>query len=137
MKVKNIVLISFVSFILLEILFSCAQIVAPTGGKKDTLSPVITKTFPVNQATNFRGRQVELEFNEYVTIDNIQQQLLITPNIEGTYETKINKPLEQAIALNKTIRDIKLFSSKADSILEVLVKSDSNWFVGTFLKMIK
>lgn len=90
MKVKNIVLISFVSFILLEILFSCAQIVAPTGGKKDTLSPLITKTFPVNQTTNFRGRQVELEFNEYVTIDNIQQQLLITPNIEGTYETKIN-----------------------------------------------
>jgi DNA-binding transcriptional regulator GbsR (MarR family) len=50
---------------------------------------------------------------------------------------KITDANEDAIALNKTIRDIKLFSSKADSILDVLVKSDSNWFVGTFLKMIK
>jgi DNA-binding transcriptional regulator GbsR (MarR family) len=51
--------------------------------------------------------------------------------------SKIPDDSEESIALNKTIRDIKLFSSKADSILDVLVKSDSNWFVGTFLKMIK
>lgn len=35
------------------------------------------------------------------------------------------------------IRDIKLFSSKADSTLESLTKADSNWFVGTFMKLIK
>lgn len=35
------------------------------------------------------------------------------------------------------VREIKLFSSKADSTLDMLVKSDSNWFVGTFMKMIK
>lgn len=35
------------------------------------------------------------------------------------------------------IRDIKLFSNKADSTLDRLVKADSNWFVGTFMKMIR
>lgn len=35
------------------------------------------------------------------------------------------------------IREIKLFSSKADSTLDTLVKADSNWFVGTFMKMIR
>ncbi|MCI5082013.1 MAG: transcriptional regulator [Saprospiraceae bacterium] len=35
------------------------------------------------------------------------------------------------------IKDIKLFSNKADSTLDRLVKSDSNWFVGTFMKMIR
>ncbi len=35
------------------------------------------------------------------------------------------------------IREIKLFSNKADSTLDSLVKADSNWFVGTFMKMIK
>ena len=35
------------------------------------------------------------------------------------------------------IRDIKLFSSKADSTLDSLMKADSNWFVGTFMKMIR
>jgi DNA-binding transcriptional regulator GbsR (MarR family) len=37
----------------------------------------------------------------------------------------------------EVIRDIKLFSSKADSTLDSLVNADSNWFVGTFMKMIK
>lgn len=36
-----------------------------------------------------------------------------------------------------TVKDIKLFAAKADSTLETLVKSDSNWFVGTFMNMIK
>ena len=35
------------------------------------------------------------------------------------------------------IKEIKLFSTKADSTLETLIKSDANWFVGTFLSMIK
>ena len=37
----------------------------------------------------------------------------------------------------KMVKEIKLFSTKADSTLETLIKSDSNWFVGTFLNMIK
>ena len=37
----------------------------------------------------------------------------------------------------KMVREIKLFSNKADSTLDTLVKADSNWFVGTFLKMIR
>ena len=40
-------------------------------------------------------------------------------------------------AFAEVIKDIKLFSSKADSTLETLTKADSNWFVGTFLKMIR
>ncbi|MEA5457750.1 Ig-like domain-containing domain [Arcicella sp. LKC2W] len=70
-------------------LLSCAQIVAPTGGKKDTLAPVLVKVFPLNQSKNFNGKQIELQFDEYVSVDNILQQLSITPNLEGTYETKV------------------------------------------------
>ncbi|HMN90932.1 MAG TPA: transcriptional regulator [Saprospiraceae bacterium] len=44
---------------------------------------------------------------------------------------------EQSDEFNKVIRDVKLFASKADSTLDSLTKSDSNWFVGTFMKMIK
>lgn len=38
---------------------------------------------------------------------------------------------------SNVIKEIKLFSNKADSTLDSLVKADSNWFVGTFMKMIK
>lgn len=43
----------------------------------------------------------------------------------------------EAKEFTEVIRDIKLFSSKADSTLDTLIKADSNWFVGTFMKMIK
>jgi len=38
---------------------------------------------------------------------------------------------------SKVIKDLKLFSNKADQTLDALIKSDSNWLVGTFLKMIR
>ncbi len=38
---------------------------------------------------------------------------------------------------SKVIKDIKLFSNKADATLDTLTKADSNWFVGTFMKMIR
>lgn len=38
---------------------------------------------------------------------------------------------------SKIIKDLKLFSNKADQTLDALIKSDSNWLVGTFLKMIR
>lgn len=44
---------------------------------------------------------------------------------------------KEAIAFKETIHDLKLFSNKADSALEKLVRSEPGWFVGTFLKMIK
>jgi DNA-binding transcriptional regulator GbsR (MarR family) len=51
--------------------------------------------------------------------------------------SNIREDSPEAEALVKIVRDLKLFSSKADSTLEMLVKADSNWFVGTFMKMIK
>ncbi|MEO1517305.1 MAG: transcriptional regulator [Bacteroidota bacterium] len=44
---------------------------------------------------------------------------------------------EDSRAFSEVVKDIKLFSTKADSALERLIRSDSSWFVGTFLKMIK
>ena len=44
---------------------------------------------------------------------------------------------DQTEEFKKVIKDIKLFSNKADSTLDTLVHADSNWFVGTFLNLIK
>ncbi len=37
----------------------------------------------------------------------------------------------------KVIRDIKVFSSKADSTLDRITNADSNWLFGSFISMIK
>jgi DNA-binding transcriptional regulator GbsR (MarR family) len=38
---------------------------------------------------------------------------------------------------SKVIKDIKLFSNKADSLLDTLIKADSNWFMKSFINMIR
>jgi len=37
----------------------------------------------------------------------------------------------------KIIKDLQLYSTKVDSTLDRLINADSNWFVGTFMKMIR
>lgn len=51
--------------------------------------------------------------------------------------SQVSGSAQETENFTKVIRDIKLFSSKADSMLEALAKSDANWFVGTFMKLIK
>ncbi|MBB4078078.1 DNA-binding transcriptional regulator GbsR (MarR family) [Lewinella aquimaris] len=43
----------------------------------------------------------------------------------------------EAEEFRSVIRDLKLYSHKADSALAALVKVDSNWFFSTFLTMLK
>ena len=57
----------------------CAQIVAPTGGPRDTISPKLVNTNPKMPATNFTGNRVTLYFDEYVQLADLQQNLLVSP----------------------------------------------------------
>lgn len=103
-RLKNIILFTFLSgmFIVL-ILQSCAQMANPPGGKKDTLAPKISESIPLNKSRNFKGKKIELTFNEYVGIRNLNQELLITPSV-GTYQTKI-RPQGLSIVLDSSLKD--------------------------------
>ncbi|MEO5782488.1 MAG: Ig-like domain-containing protein, partial [Ginsengibacter sp.] len=46
----------------------CAQIMAPTGGTRDTLPPVLVSVNPKQPAINFSGNRINLYFDEYVQI---------------------------------------------------------------------
>jgi DNA-binding transcriptional regulator GbsR (MarR family) len=43
----------------------------------------------------------------------------------------------ESAAFTKTVREIKLFSQKANQTLDTLVKSDANWFTSIFFKMMR
>jgi len=60
----------------------CANIIPPTGGPKDTLAPVLIKATPINQSTRFDGTNITHEFDEYVQLDNLQQELIVNPPYE-------------------------------------------------------
>lgn len=57
----------------------CAQIGAPSGGPKDTLPPVMIKAIPGNNQLNFSGNKIVLNFNEYIDVQDMQNNLLISP----------------------------------------------------------
>ena len=44
---------------------------------------------------------------------------------------------EEVLEFQKTVQDIRLFTNKADSLLETILKADSDWFIRSFLKMVK
>lgn len=51
--------------------------------------------------------------------------------------TEVEGKNEEAEGFRHVVKDLKLYSTKADSALDALVKVDSNWFFSTFLSMIK
>ncbi|MEO7049228.1 MAG: Ig-like domain-containing domain, partial [Ferruginibacter sp.] len=57
----------------------CAQIGAPVGGPKDTLAPVLVRANPPQNTTNFKGNRISLNFDEYLDVQDIQNNLLVSP----------------------------------------------------------
>ena len=37
----------------------------------------------------------------------------------------------------KVVKELELYSNKIDNTFDRLIKADSNWFVGTFMRMIR
>ena len=57
----------------------CAQIGAISGGDKDTLAPVLVSSSPKIPATNITGNKITLTFNEYVDVQELQNNLIVSP----------------------------------------------------------
>ena len=62
---------------------SCAQIVAPTGGERDKIPPIITSSKPENKAINFSQKEISIQFNEWLApLTNAKTQVIISPSVE-------------------------------------------------------
>jgi len=92
----------FIMLLSLSMFQRCAQTASPPGGKKDTLAPKILTSTPLNKSKNYSGKKVELDFNEYIGVRNLNQELLITPNV-GTYETRI-RPMGITLIMDSTLK---------------------------------
>ena len=82
---KNLVYILFS----LIILFGCAKRGTPTGGPKDSIPPVLVNASPKLNSTNFDSEEIRLTFDEWIKLDKVQDQLIISPPLEkSSYEIK-------------------------------------------------
>ena len=71
--------------------FSCScanRGVGPQGGPKDTVPPSPVKSMPENGVVSFTGNRIEIHFNEYIELDNVGQNLLMSPPQQNPPEVK-------------------------------------------------
>jgi uncharacterized protein (DUF2141 family) len=93
---------------------SCARQSAPTGGPKDTIPPVLEKSFPAQNQLNFKGQSIELTFSEMIALANPKEQIIIVPATSNPYDItnrnnrviiKFDKPLEDSVTYSINFRD--------------------------------
>ncbi|MBN1650931.1 MAG: Ig-like domain-containing protein [Bacteroidales bacterium] len=88
MQSKQIINLAFSFFILLLIVVSCANPVAPTGGPKDETPPEFLGSNPVNRARNFKADKIDLVFDEFVVLKELNKHLLVSPPMRNKLDIK-------------------------------------------------
>lgn len=63
---------------------------APTGGPKDTKPPKVTKAEPKKNQTSYHKSYIKLTFDEYVSIDNLNNELIVSPPLKYKPISKIS-----------------------------------------------
>ena len=87
-KLKHILITA--SLLLMAFLAQrCANAVAPTGGPKDERPPVVVEAIPENNSTNFFGKKIEITFDEYITLENANQNVMISPPLSEKPDIKL------------------------------------------------
>ena len=73
----------------LVMLSACANMgQGPQGGPKDTIPPMVVKELPMNGSLNVTSKKLEITFNEYIQLADIQNNVLISPPQQNAPEIK-------------------------------------------------
>jgi len=74
-----------VFFVLISMYITgCANIIPPGGGPRDSLPPKLIVALPKDSATNVRTKNFLLSFDEYVTLQGLQENLIVSPTVKNT-----------------------------------------------------
>jgi uncharacterized protein (DUF2141 family) len=85
-------------------IYGCAKIGRPDGGPKDEEPPKFVSSSPENYSTRFNKEEIRIQFDEFVKLNNPQQQIIFSPPIlprpeispmgVASKEVKIKLPLD-------------------------------------------
>ncbi len=83
-------------FLLFTILISlslprCANMARPTGGPKDTIPPKVLSEIPPNFSTNFKAKNIVIQFDEYIKLNNVGKEFSISPDVDKQPIYKVKK----------------------------------------------
>ena len=68
-------------FIAISVILGCANIQRPLGGPRDKTPPKLLKATPLNPTRNFNAKIIQLDFDEYFKLNNIYQEITISPEL--------------------------------------------------------
>jgi len=80
-RIQRILSFFFLVAVVLATL-QCARRGSPTGGPKDTTPPVLIKAEPENLTTEFKAKKIKLYFDEYIKLEDVQNQLIVSPPLK-------------------------------------------------------
>lgn len=73
------------------VLGSCANMIPPSGGPRDSLPPVLRTVTPPDSSKGFSARTITFTFDEYVELAEVQKNVLVspTPEVNPQVESKL------------------------------------------------
>lgn len=105
---------SYFSFIILVLtaisLTQCAKKGTISGGAKDEIPPKLLKAIPEQNTTNFKAKVIDLYFDEYVKLKDLNKNLIISPPLkykplispQGTASKRIRIKIQDTLKDNTT-----------------------------------
>lgn len=94
----------FALFLLLILVMGCARMSSPGGGEKDEQAPVALRSKPINYSTNFNDKKIIVEFDEFVSLKNVNQELLVSPPVPEKPQIK-QRGKALIIKINNELKD--------------------------------
>lgn len=84
-RFKLIPAILFICFTAMAVtqLGGCANIVPPSGGPRDSIPPYAVYAKPKDSSTGIAPKEILISFNEYITTNALQEQLIVSPNMKN------------------------------------------------------
>ena len=76
--IKDLLLVLCGVFLLVT-MYSCANMASPNGGPYDETPPKFISSLPAPNQTNYKGKKVEILFDELVQLDKPSENVIITP----------------------------------------------------------
>jgi len=74
---------SFFLLFCLTLISSCAKTGRPDGGPKDELAPLFVTSKPPYKTINFSSKEIELKFNEFIKLKDLNKQLVVSPPLKN------------------------------------------------------
>ncbi|NOX84836.1 MAG: Ig-like domain-containing protein [Chlorobi bacterium] len=118
---KSVKIVFYV--LMIFIIYRCAHPVMPSGGKKDTMPPVVIETEPQNRSARFASKKFTITFDEFIQLENITQKVLISPPMKELPEFRVRGKSLQVKFMEDLKPNTTYSINFADAITDITEKN--------------